>query len=75
MSRKRYTRTLKTLYPSFENVVSELRKRYIRTLKTLYPNFENVTSELWKRDMQTLKRYIRTLKMFEQMNKKVDQSE
>ena len=72
-----------------ENVISELWKRYIRTLKTLhansetlYPNFENVTcelwnaiSELWKRYMRTLKRFIRSLKTFEQMNKKVDHSE
>ena len=47
--RKRYIRSLKTLYPNFENVISELSKRYIRTLKryirtleTLYANFENV---------------------------------
>ena len=73
------------LYPNFENVICELWKRYIRTLKTLYPIFENVTSELWnviaelrKRYMRTLKPYIRTLKTlktFEQMNKKVDHSE
>ena len=64
---------MKTFYPNFENVTSKFWKRYIRTLKTLYPNFENVISELWKRYIRTLKRYIRTLKtlkMFEQMNKK-----
>ena len=36
---------METLYPNFENVISELRKRYIRTLKTLYLNFENGISE------------------------------
>ena len=46
----------KTLYPNFENVISEFRKRYIRILKMLYPYFENVISELRKR-------YIRILKM------------
>ena len=76
---KRYIRTFKTLYPNFENVISELWKRYIRTLKTLYPNFENFTSELWKRYIRTLKtlypnfenviselwkRYIRTMKRY-----------
>ena len=43
--RKRYMRTLKTLYPNFENLISELRGRYIETLKTFYPNFENVFLE------------------------------
>ena len=61
---------------------SELLKSYIRILKTLhqnfemlYPQFENVISELWKRYIRTFKtsnakRYIRTLKLFEQMSKK-----
>ena len=71
-------REMKTLYPNFENVTSELWKRYIRTLKTLNPDFENVTSEisnviseLWnvtsdfrKRYIWIRKRYIRTLKTF-----------
>ena len=61
--------TLKTLYPSFENVTSKHWKRYIRTLKTLYQNIEmlhpncekfysnseNVFSEHWKRYIRTLK--------------------
>ena len=42
---KRHIRTLKTLYPNFENDTSELWKRYIRTFKTIYPNFKNVISE------------------------------
>ena len=33
MSRKRFIRTLKTLYPTFESFIPELWKRYIRTLK------------------------------------------
>ena len=51
---KRYIRTLKTLYPNFENVISEFWKRSIRTLKTLHPNFENVISDFWKRSIRTL---------------------
>ena len=39
-------REMKTLYPNFENVISELCKRYIRSMKTLHPNFKNVISEL-----------------------------
>ena len=51
---------------------SYLRLKMVKGLqsvkKTLYANFENVISEL-------LKRFIRTLKTFQQINKKDDHSE
>ena len=46
---RNYIWTLKTSYPNFEKVISNLWKRYIRTL-------------LSKRYIRTLKRYIRTSK-------------